>query len=61
MKLKQIIAVNVAFKFYLLKKNTEFDEEVIENITPSCIENYQIIQCQKLGNFDELSHIKSEV
>jgi hypothetical protein len=48
-------------KFYLLKKNIEFDEEVIENITPSCIENYQIIQCQKLGNFDELSHIKSDV
>jgi hypothetical protein len=48
-------------KFYLLKKNTDFDEEVIENITPLCIENYQIIQCQKLGNFDELSHIKSEV
>jgi hypothetical protein len=48
-------------KFYLLKKIPEFDEEVIENITPSCIENYQIIQCQKLGNFDELSHIKSEV
>jgi hypothetical protein len=47
-------------KFYLLKKNPEFDEEVIENITPSAIENYQIIQCQKLGNFDEYSHIKSE-
>jgi len=47
-------------KFYLLKKKPEFNEEVIENITPSCIQNYQIVQCQRLGNFDELSHIKSE-
>jgi hypothetical protein len=48
-------------KFYLLKKTPEFDEEVIENITPSCVENYQIIQCLRLGNFDELSHLKSNV
>jgi hypothetical protein len=48
-------------KFYLLKKKHEFNEDVIENITPSCIQNYQIVQCQKLGNFDELSHLKSDI
>jgi hypothetical protein len=51
----------IDIKFYLLKKKPEFNEEVIENITPSCIENYQIIQCQKLENFNEYSHLKSDV